>query len=202
MTSFRSFRLPAFAAGLCALALAGAAVAGNSPGPSELPLCVQGADQDACRLPVKSDQFDTLDGWERRSGLPSIGYDESGNSYASLFTGAAIGQEVYAHFGRSSQDVAYVLRFRMRSDNAPAQVRAALSMTDAGGTRTVPLGSVVDTAHPGGWSVVELAVNGAPFAAPAHVSIEIASEGGNHDTVQVDDVYLIQSADAGVLRPR
>ncbi len=45
-------------------------------------------------------------------------------------------------------------------------------------------------------------MNGAPFAAPAHVIVEIASEGVNHDTVQVDDVHLVESRDAGALPRR
>ncbi len=95
-----------------------------------------------------------------------------------------------------------LLHFRVRSDNGDNQVRAMLSMSDATGEHLLPIGSTMATARKGEWSTVELVVNGAPFAAPAHVLLEIASEGGNHDTVQVDDVHLVQSRDAGVLPRR
>lgn len=198
MTSFKPLCLPAFA--LCALAFAATTPAGNGPDPSRLPACQQATGVDACRLPVKNGQFDDLDGWTRASGLPSIGYDPSGNPFASLYTGASIRQAVYAHFGKSSRDLAYALRFRVRSHNGDVQVRAALSMSDDTGANTHPLGSTTTIAHEEEWSIVELVVNGAPFAAPEHVMVEIANEGGNHDTVQVDDVYLVESVGTEALR--
>ncbi|MDQ0010117.1 hypothetical protein J2T07_002307 [Luteibacter jiangsuensis] len=200
MISLKSLYRPAFAMALCATA--GTAVAGNGPDPSGLPLCQQVSGADACRLPVRNGQFDNLDGWTRTSGLPSIGYDPSGNPYASLYTGAGIHQAVYAHFGTLSQEAAYVLRFRVRSDNGDTQVRATLSMSDGDGANALPLGSTATMAREGEWSSVELVVNGAAFAAPAHVLLEIANEGGNHDTVQVDDVYLVQSVGVEMLRRR
>jgi len=202
MLSFVSPCRSMFLTGLCALAFSGGAFAGNGPDPAGLPFCQQVYGAHACRLPVKNGQFDGLGGWTRASGLPSIGYDISGNPYAALYTGASIRQAVYAHAGRSPQDVAYALRFRVRADNGDAQVRATMSMSDATGAHAVPIGSTTAIARQGDWSVVELVLNGAPFAAPAHVSVEIASEGGNHDTVQVDDVLLVQSASVQALLHR
>ncbi|WP_426285328.1 hypothetical protein [Luteibacter sp. E-22] len=201
MRSFKSL-LPPLAMGLCTLALPGSAFAGNGSDPSRLPPCHSFAGADACLLPVENSRFDSLEGWTRASGLPNIGYDEDGNPYAALYTGASIRQAVYAHFGKAPQDVAYALHFRVRSDNGDNQVRAMLSMSDATGEHLLPIGSTMATARKGEWSTVELVVNGAPFAAPAHVMLEIASEGGNHDTVQVDDVHLVESRDAGALPRR
>lgn len=202
MPSFNAPRLSSLALGLCVFAMAGVAVAGNGPDPSGLPFCAQVHGANACQLPVYNGRFDSLDGWTRPSGLPSIGYDISGNPYASLYTGASIRQAVYAHFDRSPQEVAYALRFRVRADNADARVRATMSMSDATGAHTVALGSTTAVARQGDWSVVELVVNGAPFPAPAHVSVEIASEGGNHDTVQVDEVLLVESESVEALSHR
>jgi hypothetical protein len=201
MISLKSLYRPALVIALCAIA--GTSAADNDgPDPSGLPPCQQSSQADACRLPVRNGQFDSLDGWTRTSGLPSIGYDPAGNPHASLYTGAGIHQAVYAHFGTLSQDAAYVLRFRVRSHNGDSRVRATLSMSDDAATHTLPLGSATTMARNGEWSIMELAVNGTAFAAPAHVLLEIANEGGNHDTVQVDDVYLVQSVGTEVLRRR
>jgi hypothetical protein len=202
MKTLRLLHRPLLALGLGALSCSGSALAGNGPDPSHLPSCRPGGDADACNLPVKSHQFDSLQGWTSASGLPSIGYDELGNAYAALYTGATISQAVYAHFGKSPNDLAYALRFRVRSHNGDNQVRATLSMSDAYGKQTRPIGSTTAVAHQGEWSTVELVVNGVPFAAPAHVLLEIASEGGNHDTVQIDDVYLVESDGATALSTR
>lgn len=185
--------------GLCILVLPVSAFAGNGPDPSRLPPCHPFGGAEACRLPVENGGFDSLEGWTRASGLPNIGYDEIGNPYAALYTGASIRQAVYAHFGKAPQSVAYALHFRVRSDNGDNQVRATLSMSDATGEHLLPIGSTTAVARKGEWSTVELVVNGDAFAAPAHVMLEIASEGGNHDTVQVDDVHLVESGEAASL---
>jgi hypothetical protein len=176
--------------GLGLLASSGSAIAGNGPDPSRLPPCQSVDVKDACRLPVKNGQFDSLDGWERPNGLPSLGQDERGNTYAALYVGAELSQPVFAHFGAAPQDVAYALRFRVRADRSAGKVRAMLSMSDGGGNRAVPLGETTTTAYAGDWSTVELLVNGKMFAAPEHVLLKIGNEGG--DVVQVDDVTLLR----------
>ncbi len=116
MRSFKSLLHP-LAMALYTLALRGSAFAGNGSDPSRLPLCRSFAGADACLLPVENGRFDSLEGWTRASGLPNIGYDEDGNPYAALDTGASIRQAVYAHFGKAPRDVAYALHFRVGSDN-------------------------------------------------------------------------------------
>lgn len=176
--------------GLGLLSFAGMAAAGNSPDPSRLPPCQSSSTAETCRLPLKNGQIDSLEGWNR-SGLPSIGQDETGNAYAALHVGAFLSQPVFAHFAASPQNVAYALRFRTRADRGAGELRATLSMSDGSGDRTIPLGETTTTARAGEWNVVELMVNGTAFPAPAHVMVTIANEGGN--IVQVDDVTLVQA---------
>jgi hypothetical protein len=183
--------------GLGLLCLAGMASAGKGPDPSGLPQCQSSSAAEACRLPLKNGQFDSLEGWTRPDGLPSIGEDETGNTYAALHVGAVLSQPVFAHFGASPQDVAYALRFRTRADRGAGELRASLSMSDANGDRSILLGDATTTAQADGWNDVELVVNGAAFAAPAHVTVTIANEGGS--IVQVDDVTLVQAEGVEVL---
>lgn len=188
------------ATGLGLLASSGSAIAGNGSDPSRLPPCQSVNVNDACRLPIKNGQFDSLDGWERPNGLPSLGQDERGNSYAALYVGAELSQPVFAHFGVAPQDVAYTLSFRVRADRSVGKVRAMLSMSDGSGNRAVTLGETTTTAYAGDWSTVELTVNGKAFAAPEHVLVKIGNEGG--DVVQVDDVTLVRSQGAEAIDRR
>ena len=197
MKSCPSFPIARLAAGACLLAFAGIATAGQGLAPSHLPLCESSVAEETCRLPLKHGQFDSFEGW-RRHGLPSIGHDEAGNPYAALHVGAALSQAVFAHFGAPPQGVAYAVRFRVRADVGAGEIRATLSMSDDTGERTLPLGETTTTARAGEWSDVELLVNGAAFAAPAHVLVTIANEGGN--IVQVDDVALVQTEGAETYR--
>lgn len=172
--------------------------ASNGPGTSRLPLCKSSVPAATCRLPLKNGQFDTLDEWNRPNGLPSIGWDETGNAYAALHVGAVVSQPVFAHFGPSPQDVAYAVRFRVRADRGTSALRATLSMSDDSGDRRISLGETTTTAHADEWDVVELLVNGKAFAAPAHVLVTIANEAGS--VVQVDDVTLVQTEGAEAIR--
>lgn len=185
------------AAGICLLAFAGVANAGNGLDPSRLPQCQTSAAAETCRLPLQGGQFDSLDGWNRQ-GLPTIGKDETGNNYTALYVGAGVSQSVFAHFGLSPQDLGYALRFRVRADRNVSAIRATLAMSDSSGSRTIPLGETTTMAQAGEWNIVELVVNGTAFAAPAHVLVSITSEGG--DIAQVDDVTLVQTEGAGPLR--
>lgn len=193
------FHRSLFALGLCSLAVTGTAFASDSPDPSGLPACQMGMAADACRMDLKNGQFDALDGWTR-IGMPSIGHEASGNPYAALHVGAVLSQAVYAHFDTPSERVAYTLRFRVRADRHVGAIRAELSMSDAAGAHAIPLGETRLMAGAGEWSTVEMTVNGAAFAAPAHVLVEIANEGGEY--LQVDDVQLVQSEGAESLRRR
>ena len=199
MTLFPSIRRPILALGLCSLAFAGTAVAGDSPDPSRLPPCQMGAGDNACRLPLKNGQFDgeQLESWAR-DGSPSLGYEASGNTYAALHVGAVVRQAVYAHYGTSPQKTTYALRFRVRADRRSSVVRAAMSMSDDKAEYRIPLGETTTTAYAGEWQDVELMVNGVAFAAPAHVLVEISNAAGEY--LQVDDVHLVHAKDVDVLR--
>lgn len=166
------------------------------PSPAGLPSCNSSEIFDACRLPVKQGQFDSLAGWTQ-NGRVSQGGDASGNQYATLGGGSSIRQAVYADFGTLSKDASYVLRFRVMSENSDAPVRATVSMSDPNGGNLTRLGSTSTTARHHEWTTVELIVDGKAFPAPAHVMIELGNESPNA-IVQLDDVFLVQSADADV----
>jgi hypothetical protein len=189
---------PLGAAVLCALVLATPAMA-RMPDPTHLPRCHSTIEADAtCRLPVKNHAFDSLDAWTKLGDVSQK--SEGGNAYASLGYGSAIQQPVYAHFYKWN-GAAYALRFRVRSDAGEAHVHAAMYMSDDQGRKTVPIGSTTVTAREGMWRVVDLVANGKPYPAPAHVLVEItnvenAESAGDNASVHVDDVYLVESADA------
>jgi hypothetical protein len=175
-------------------------MAGGMPDPTHLPKCHSfiGADV-TCRLPVKNATFDSLDAW---TALGRVSHGtEGGTSFASLTSGGSVQQAVYAMFYKWS-GAAYALRFRVRSTSGDAQVYAALSMSDDIASRTAPIGSTSITASEGEWRTVELFANGKPFPAPAHVLVEITNTGGENATIQVDDVFLVESADADVIEVR
>lgn len=194
MKACRHIRVRSLAVGLFSLAIASAAMAGQGPDPSGLPSCQSSGPVDACRLPLKNGQFDSLDGWLNTPSQPTLGQDENGNSYAALRYGATASQPVFANFGVPTQNAAYALRFRARADRGAGQIRATLSMSDGSGNHAVSLGETTTTVGTGEWNVVELLVNGAAFAAPAHVLLTIGNEGSEY--VQVDDVHLVQAAGA------
>ena len=188
------------AAGFCVAASGSLASQSSSgfndigPSPAGLPACNSSEIFDACRLPVKQGTFDTLGGWTLTNRV-SQGGDATGNQYAAIGGGSAIRQAVYAEFGTPSQDTSYVIRFRVRSEHGDAPVRTTLSMSNYDGTHTAKLGATSTTARHHEWTVVELVVDGKAFAAPAHVMVEIGNESSNA-IIQVDDVFLVQSADA------
>ncbi|SEO85665.1 hypothetical protein SAMN02800692_2559 [Luteibacter sp. UNC138MFCol5.1] len=192
-------------AAFCATSLAGTAVAGTQtssgfshigPSPAGLPSCNSTEIFDACRLPVKQGMFDSLQGWTA-NGMVSQGSDASGNGYAAIRPGSSVRQAVYASFGTPNEDASYVLRFRLLSESHDAPVRATLSMSNAAGTDVAKLGATTTMARHHEWTEVELVVDGKAFRQPAHVMIEIGNE-DSAATVQVDDVFLVQSADAEV----
>ncbi|PTR26391.1 hypothetical protein C8J98_110121 [Luteibacter sp. OK325] len=195
--------LPALAlVSLLTFAGAGMVFAGNSGAAPSLPGCHGGsATGDACLLSLKNGHFDdrALSSWER-VGLPGHGTDAEGNTYAALPLGSSIQQAVYAHTPQGSAEAVYTLRFQIRAEHAPAQVRATLSMSTGQRTDLIPLGHVTSMALTDQWSTVELSVQGRPYAAPAHVLVAIDNEGGTLATVQVDDVVLIESAGTEVFR--
>ncbi|APG04659.1 hypothetical protein BJI69_12620 [Luteibacter rhizovicinus DSM 16549] len=194
--------LPAFLlASAVALGGTGTALAGDPGRLPDLPACVLGQAYDgACLLPLKDGQFTdgSLSSW-RRVGLPGHGVDPDGMTYAALPTGSGISQAVYAHTGQNTADAVYAVRFRVRAEHDQAQVRATLSMSTDQGAGRVVLGHITSTAQAEEWSTVALSVQGRPYAAPAHVLLEIENEGGAHTTVQVDDVALVQNTDVDVL---
>ncbi|SEM90688.1 hypothetical protein SAMN02800694_2099 [Luteibacter sp. UNCMF331Sha3.1] len=201
----RHTSLAFIAAGLCAATLAGTAFAGSlsstgfthiGPSPAGLPSCNSSEVFDACRLPVKQPTFDTLDGWAAEGDV-SRGGDATGNQYAAIRGGSRLKQAVYADFGTLSKDASYVLRFRLLSESHDAPVRATLSMSNAAGVRGAKLGAITTTARHHEWTEVELLVDGKAYPAPAHVMIEIDNEGAS-SVVQVDDVFLVQSADTDI----
>jgi hypothetical protein len=176
----------------------GVARAGHAGAVPSLPFCTSGyAAGDACFLTLKNGDFDArmLASWGR-VGLPGYGIAADGSTYAALPLGSGIQQAVYAHGGLKTAEAVYTLRFRIRAEHAPAYVRGTLAMSTAERTDLVPLGHVTSMALTDEWSTVELSVQGRPYAAPAHVLVTIANEGGTPATVQVDDVVLIQSSDA------
>lgn len=201
-----------FSRSLVALALctatAGSAIAGGhvsssgfnhiGPSPAGLPSCNSSEVFDACRLPVKQGGFDSLLGWIT-DGHVRHGGDAAGQHYAALSNGSSVRQAVYAHYGTAPQDATYVLRFRLLSESHDTPVRATLSMSNAAGTHVEKLSATTTTARHHEWTEVELLVDGKAFVAPAHVMVEIANEGYG-PVVQIDDVYLVQSADADLAR--
>jgi hypothetical protein len=179
----------------------GTASAGNSGSGPSLPACLGGNYAgDACLLPLKNGDFTApaLSAW-KVVGLPSRGGDADGNTYAALPTGSGIKQAVYAHTGQNTAEAVYTLRFQVRAEHTQSQVRATLAMSTADGMARVPLGYVTSTAVANEWTTVELSVQGRPYAAPAHVLVEIDSEGGTPTTVQVADVALVESTGVEVL---
>jgi len=178
----------------------GMASAGTPKEAPLLPGCTGGSQPSACILPLKNGDFRAEDvSFWNRVGLPSRGEDAEGNTYATLYTGSGMTQAVYAHTGLDPADAVYTLRFRVRAEHAQTQVRATLAMSTDQHTNRVELGQVTTMAVTGDWRVVELSVQGRPYAAPAHVLVEINNEGGTHTTVQVDDVVLVQSADTDLV---
>jgi hypothetical protein len=192
----------AFASALAlgSVSMAHAGHAGHAGSVPSLPSCTGGYfAEGACFLALKNGGFDDgmLASWER-VGLPGHGIAVDGSTYAALPLGSGIQQAVYAHGARNTADVVYTLRFRIRAEHAPADVRATLAMSTAERTDLVPLGHVTSMALTDEWSTVELSVQGRPYAAPAHVLVTIDNEGGTPATVHVDDIVLIQSSDAEV----
>lgn len=179
----------------------GTAFAGHPGTAPALPACLGASPATgACLLPLKNGDFTgtELSSWETH-GLPSRGGDAQGNTYATLPTGSGIQQAVYAHTGQDPAETVYALRFRIRAEHATAQVRATLAMSTGQRTDRIELGHVTAMAVTEEWSTVELSVQGRPYAAPAHVLLEIDNEGGTLANVQVDDVVLVESTDAEVL---
>jgi hypothetical protein len=179
----------------------GTAFAGHPGTVPALPACLGASPATgACLLPLKNGNFAdaALSSWDAH-GLPSRGGDAEGNTYATLPTGSGIKQAIYAHTGRDPAESVYTLRFRIRAEHATAQVRATLAMSTGQRTDRIELGHVTAMALTDEWSVVELSVQGRPYAAPAHVLLEIDNEGGTLANVQVDDVLLVESADAEVI---
>ena len=189
---------PLYSLAMCALVVATPAMA-RMPNPTHLPHCHSVIEIDeTCRLPVKNAGFDTMEAWTWL-GLASL-QSEGGNRYAALRYGSAIQQAVYAHFYKGNS-ATYALRFRVRSTSGEAEVHASLSMSDDTGRKSRPIGSTTVVAREGEWRVVELVANGKPFPAPAHVLVEIAHTEGDAN-IHVDDVFLVESADAEAVEVR
>lgn len=194
MKLVHSFRRSRQAVALGVLFLGGPAFAALTPDFTHLPRCHSyiGADV-TCRLPVKNGGFDGLAGWE---GLGEVDVEtEEGNSYASIGHGSSIRQAVYAMFYKWT-GATYALRFRVRSTSGDAQVHVAMWMSDGHGRFKKLIGATAATATESGWRTVELVANGKPSAAPAHVLVEITNILGATSSIDVDDVQLVESADA------
>lgn len=181
-----------------ALAVATTAMAGQSPDPRGLPACTMQGNPDACRLQVKDGDFSegSLGAW-RRTGMPAVGYDASGNAYAAIPVGSSVAQAVAINTGTRTADATYVIRFRALAESADGSVDVRVALSDDTASEKVSLGGTSAAVKRGEWTDVELFVEGKPWSVPPHVFVSIANTSMSGSVVQVDDVYVIESVSAG-----
>lgn len=190
----RQSKIPTSLLALCLTALS-PAMASHSPDPSRLPACTRAGNDDACRLPVRDGDFSggALNGWQRQ-GLPAVGYDAGRNAYAALPVGAAISQAVGIPTANLPQDVAYAVRFRLLGESADGSVDVRVALSDDNGNQKIDLGGTTVRAVRGEWTVGELFVTGKQYGGAPHVHITLANESASGTQVQVDDIYVVESA--------
>lgn len=178
--------------------LAASAVAAKAPfNHLGLPACTSTGWSDVCRLLMTDGDFSSgsLSAWQR-VGLPGIGYDKYGDGYAALPYGSAISQKVPTPAGSVTSQMTYAVNFAVMAETGEGSVAVSLALTDDQGRNRVELGGTTVKATPGVWTYGELYVSGQPYGGAAHVQLQLANTSVSGTQVQVDNVMVVQNAQA------